>query len=252
MALSDIRTDVQANWPDDYHSTKLTSAKVDEFINKVQRKVCRVHNFTFMEQEVTRSTVDEQRRYSLPTAGDSNWTEVASGTVFAYKDEISCELINSVNYRRELIKLLKKSIEENYQFRDVAALGTPTHYCIRALYLELWKLPDHDMNDDTAWTINFEFYGYLADLSADTDTNEIVSQHPLVLEYGATALGFQFGADFELAAYYENKANEVLAEMIRADNSKKLSSLEEGMRPARGQSLGGESNEVLNLKAFYE
>lgn len=252
MALSDVRVDVQANWPTGFHSTALNAAKVDEFINKIQREICRVHNFTWMEMEVTQDTVNEQRQYAVPTAGNSGWADVNSGTVRKFKDEISCELINYNNYRKPLTKLFKKSIEEKRLFKNTAAKGTPTHYCIRAGYIELWKLPDHDANNDTAFTINFEFYGYLADLSGDSATNEITNQYPLVLEYGATALGFRFGLDIEMAEYYEGKAAGILMEMIKEDNSRKLSSIEEGMRPARGQSIGGERREILDLRAHYE
>jgi len=252
MALADIRSDVQANWPSGYHSAVLDDDKTDEYINAIQREVCRAHNFTWMEQEVTQDTTDEQRRYALPTAGDSSWTEVGSGTVFKYKDEISCELIDYNSYRKELKKLFKKSIEEKKLFKDTAAKGTPTHYCIRAGYIELWKLPDHDSNNDTAFTINFEFYGYLADLSDSNTSNEITSQYPLILEYGATAKGYRYGLDIEMAEYYEGLAGKIFAEMVAEDNSRKFSSIEEGMRPARGQSVGGERAEVLDLKAHYE
>lgn len=241
--LSEIRTDVQSNWPSGFHSSDLDSNKIDEFINKIQREVCRVHNFTWMEKEIEADTVDEQRRYAVPDG---------TGTTWKYKDEISCELMDYNNYRKPLQKLFKKSIEENRLFKDTTAKGTPTHYCVRAGYIELWKLPDHAANNDTAFTINFEFYGYLADLSDDTDTNEITNQYPLVLEYGATALGFRFGLDIEMAEYYESKAAGILVEMIKEDNSRKFSSIEEGMRPARGQSIGGERREVLDLKAHYE
>lgn len=256
MSLSAIRTDVQANWPTNYHSTVLTNDKTDEFINKAQREICRRHNFTFMEQEITQDTTDEERSYALPTAGDTDWTEINSGTVIKFKsEEISCQLINASDYRVYLRKLFKGDLESRVIFRDTAALGTPSAYCIRGGYLELWPKPDHDNNSDSAWTINFEFYGYLADLSGDTATNELVSQYPLALEYLATSYGFAFGFDPQKATEWKNKFEEVYAEMVNEDETRKASAVHDYMRPSAGQSISGEQEvfgERLDLKAHYE
>ncbi len=254
MSLSVIRTDVRTNWPTNYHNSVLTEDKTDEYINKAQREICRRHNFTWMEQEVTRSTVDDTRSYSLPTAGDSDWTEINSGTVFKFKsEEISCQLINSVSYRNYLEKLFKSDIEQMTRFRDTDAKGTPSHYCIRSGYLELWKKPDHTYNDSSAWTINFEFYGYLADLSGDSATNEIVSQYPLALEYLATSFGFAFGLDPQMAAYWKGKFEEVYAEMVNEDEVRKAGAVHDRIRPGAGQSLSG-NDDIFgeSLRAFYE
>jgi hypothetical protein len=236
--LSEIRTDVQANWPDNYHSSDLDNDKTDEFINKTLRKIQRIYNFTWMKQEVTRSTVDATRKYSVPTAGDSNWSEVESGTVRKHKDEITTELINAENTRVELRKRTKKQIEDDPDFSDLDDAGTPSDYCIDQLYLWLYHKPDHAYNNDSAWTINMQQYGYLPDLSGDSDTNTVTNDYPEVLEYGATAQGFRFGHDIEMAEYWEAKMNEVLAEMINADIGKELSTVESGIEPELGAGIG--------------
>ena len=236
--LSAIRTRVQANWPTNYHSTELTDAKTDQFINDDLRKVCRLYNFTFMKQEVTQNTTDGQQKYALPTASDSNWSEVESGTVRKFKAEISCELINEDSYRKPLTKVFKDTMENKTDFVDTAAAGTPTYYVMSQGYLWLYKKPDHSVNNNTAFVINLEFYGYLADMSADSDTNAVTDDYSEVLEYGATAAGFRFGMDVDLAEYWEGKFNEVLAEMMREDQIREYGILEEGMIPLEGQSLG--------------
>jgi len=254
MTLSAIRTDVQANWPTGYHSDVLDDDKVDEFINKAQREICRRYNFTFMEQEVTQDTVDEQRSYALPVVGDTDWTEINSGTVFKFKsEEISCQLINSVSYRDYMVKLYKADLEQMTRFRDTNASGTPSHYCIRSGYLELWNKPNHSSNADTAWSINFEFYGYLTDLSSDTATNEIVSQYPLALEYLATSFGFAFGFDPQQAQYWKGKFEEVFAEMVNGNEVRKAGAVHDHIRPGVGQSLSG-NDDIFgeSLRAFYE
>lgn len=255
MALSDIRSDVQANWPTNYHSSDLDDDKTDEYINLAQRWVCRKHNFTWMEIEVTRSTVDSQRQYGLPTAGDTDWTDVNSGTVRKFKAEIEngCDLVDANDYRKILTKLFKSQIKARKEFKNTTDAGTPTTYCIEEEYIELWKLPDHSANSDTAWTIYLAYYGYLADLSDSNTTNAITADYPEVLEYYATALGYKFGEDPDMEEYWLGKARQVLADMIAEDVQRKLSTIEEGMRPEAGQSLGGDDDlTLLDVKAHYE
>lgn len=248
MELSALRTIIQANFPTGYHSTDLTTAKVNEFLNDAQRWVCKGsiilpgallnHNFSWLKQEVTRDTTTQIQTYSLPVASDSDWVTVpAGGTVRRFKADSTCELINASDYRLPLIKQLKRNMEEKRDFRNTLGYGIPSYYCIDGDYLWLYRIPDHSYNSDEAFTINLEFYGYLADLSDDEDDNVLTDNYPDVLEYKATAAGFRFGFDVEKAEYYEGKAKERLAEMISADQNLTLSAIEEGMQPNEGQSL---------------
>lgn len=248
--LTQLRTRIQSNWPSGYHSSDLDGGKINQFVNDTQRWICRgililptgrviSHNFSWMKQEATRNTVDEQRKYSLPVAGDSNWTEVESGTVRKFKSEVSCELIKSNSYRSPLIRRHKQNIENDPYFNNTAGYGIPEVYCIDQEYIWLYKLPKHSLNSGTAFVMNLEFYGYLADLSADDDTNILTNQYPEVLEYGATELGFRFGHNPEQAEYWAGKKLEAFLHMLEADNVLELTNIEEGMQPAAGQSLGG-------------
>lgn len=252
--LSEIRSDMQDNLPTDYHSSLLTSDKKDELINKFQNRLCRLHNFEFLKQEVTQDTTDEQQVYAIPTAGDSNWTELNSATVLKFKEELDCWLINSDSYRVPLTKSFKKQIQDDPRFKDSSDLGTPSHWCIDQNYLWLFEKPDHDSNSDTAWVIHLVFYGYLADLSGDTDTNWITNNHPELLEWGGTALCFEMGQDYEQAAYWKNKAISLFMELRDADTAQKVSAMEEGMKPASGQSLGDHTygSSRPSLTAHYE
>lgn len=239
--LSDIRTAVQSNWPTNYHSTFLTDTKTDEYINTTQRWVCRGtlilpnivpimnYNFSWMKTEVTASTVDSQRRYALPDG---------SSTPLKFKSEISCELKDSDSNRIPLTRKLKNDIENDPRFYDTTDTGTPDTYCIDDFDIWLYPLPDHSQNSSTAWTINLEYYGYLADLSGDTDTNTLTNDYPLILEYGATEMGFRYGQDFEQADYWKNLKQELFLEMVRADQQLELTGLEEGLVPRAGCGTG--------------
>lgn len=235
--LSDIRTNVQANWPTNYHSSDLDDTKTDQFINDILRRIQRAHNFTWMKQEVQQDTVDEQRKYALPTASDASWTEVESGTVNKFKDEISFELINAENARVEMRKRLKPEIEGDPKFSDLDDTGTPSDYCLQQSYIWLYHKPGHGVNSDSAWTMNLEQYGYLPDLSGDSATNTVSADYPEVLEYGATALGYRFGMDIEMAEYYEAKMKQIFDEMLQADTTKEFATIEGGMEPETGSGV---------------
>lgn len=242
--LSTIRARVQTNWPAGYHSDDLTNAIVARYLNAFQREICRAHNFAFMKQEVTRSTADETQTYTLPTAGDSNWTEVLSDmTVLRFKRDISLELINSQSYRVPLIKLHKQLLEDKKILAKETGKGVPRYYDVDQKRIWLYKKPEHSYNANTAWTMNLEFYGYLADMTDDeestTNHNEISDNHPLILEYGATARGFMYGKDWTEFAKWTKMAQDVFTQMVNEDLDLQLSGQEEGFFPDPDQSIGG-------------
>lgn len=194
-----------------------------------------------MKQEVEQDTVDEQRKYAVPTADDSDWTEVESGTVWRFKDEVAegpLELIDAGNSRVALRKRMKTQIESDSKFSDLDDSGTPSDYCIDQGYIWLYHKPDHGANSDSAWTMNLEQYGFLPDLSGDSDTNTVTDDYDEVLEYGATALGYRFGMDIEQAEYWEGQMKKIFDEMVNADITKELASIEGGMEPEKGNEIG--------------
>jgi len=239
--LLEIRTNVQANLPSGYHSSGLTDSKIDEFINTTQRWVCRgtifmpngqlvSHNFSWLKREIEGSTTDGQRRYALPDGTESG--------IWRFRCEQSCELIDSDGNRRPLKRRLKRDIENDRYYLDTTDTGEPKEYCIDDFDLWFYPLPDHSRNDNQAWTINLEYYGYLPDLSDDDDTNALTNGYPEVLEYGATEMAFRYGMDEEQAEYWKVKKVEVFIEMLKVDQALDFSGLEDSIQPYLGQSLG--------------
>ena len=226
MQYSEIQTTVNDHL-EASQLTNWTAALTKSWINQAQRWVCRgqlilpetsetltkrqiSHDFSFLINEVQASTVQEQRCYALPDG--------ATASVWRFRKDKNIELIDASNYRQQLTKLHKTDIEDDSEFAYLLGKGAPSHFCIEQFKLWLYCLPDHAQNQDTAWTINQEYYGYLPDLSADADTNVLTLKFPEVLEYKATALGFEWAKD-ELAAYYNKKADEELLEMITDDQA---------------------------------
>lgn len=237
-ALSTIVTQAQSNFPSGFHSDTLTTTVLTRYANDLQRELCRVHNFAFMKQEVTRSTNDETQKYTLPTAGDTDWTDILAAAVLRFKRDISLELINSQSYRIPLTKLHKQILEDKKILAKETGTGTPRYYDVDQKRIWLYKIPKHSYNSDEAWTMNFEFFGYLADL-ASGGNNDLTNYHPLVLEYGITARGFAFAKDWTAFAKWKQLALDIFSQMVDEDLDLQLSGIEEGFFPDPADSIGG-------------
>lgn len=237
-ALSTIVTQAQSNFPSGFHADDLTTTVLTRYANDLQRELCRAHNFAWMKQEVTRDTADETQKYTLPTAGDTDWTDILETTVLRFKRDISLELINSQEYRVPLIKLHKQILEDKKILAKETGKGTPRYYDVDQDRIWLYKIPKHVYNSGEAWTMNFEFFGYLADLAAGGN-NVLTNKHPLVLEYGITARGFAFAKDWTAFAKWKQFALDIFAQMIDEDIDLQLSGQEEGFFPAPADSIGG-------------
>lgn len=244
-ALSTIVTQARSNFPSGFHADDLTTTVLTRYANDLQRELCRAYNFAFMKQEVTRSTANETQKYTLPVAGGSAWTRVLErhDAVLRFKRDISLELINSQGYRLNpsgvgIIKLHKQILEDKKVLAKETGTGIPRYYDVDQGRLWLYKIPKHSLNADTAWTMNLEFFGYLADL-ASGGNNVLTNEHPLVLEYGITAKGYAWAKDWPAFEKYVGLARDVFAAMVDEDKDLQLSGIEEGFFPDPAQSIGG-------------
>jgi len=236
MSLSDIRTRV-ANLVNRDDVPDSSAGVIDRMINDAQRRVCRGYDFTFMESEATSSTVDEQQNYSLPTA---------SGSDLRFKTEISLELIDSDDSRVPLTRIFKQDAENKDKFRDSKEKGTPSYYSIQKGQIYLFPSPDHSDNDDSAWTLNLEYYGFLDDVSADADTNDLIANYPEVVEAVAVSMCFRYVFEEEKAEYWEGKASGMIQDMIQEEYKNKYGNIEEGMEPRDGDGCVPRSNRYFN------
>jgi len=254
VTLSDLRTRIQANWPSNFHSAVLTDAKLTELINKMQRFICTRANFSFMETTAYASTVDGTRTIALPTAaGTAVWTEVDAGTLLGYKDEICAELLDHDSNRLPLVRSYKGKIEGMADLSESTEAAIPEFYATHKGQIWLYPLPDHGLNDDEAFNLYLSYYGYLADLSADADYNELTDTYPEIIEYGVTAMGFRIAQDRESYQQWWNDALEELAAAIVADKERQHGTIEEGMQPVDGNSMaqGHSESDVKIITDYY-
>jgi len=218
MTLSDIDSRVANNIDrDDIDSTQRLI-----WINDAQRRICRSHNFSFMESESNTSLVASQRNYLLPASSGSN---------LRFKAEISLEIISSGNDRERLKRIFKQDAEKNDRYISTTETGTPKMYSIQKGQIYLYPMPNATL------TMNLEYYGFLDDLEDDTDTNALVANYPEVLEALATSFGFRYIFEEERANYWEQKAQGQIQEMILEDISNKYGNIQEGMEPESGAGI---------------
>lgn len=218
MALSDIRTRVANNVNrDDIPDT--AAGLIDRWINDAQRRICRAHNFSFMEAEADTTLVVGQRNYALPSA---------SGTDLRFKSEISLEIISAGGDRIRLNRIFKQDAEKDDSFISTTKTGTPRKYAIQKNQIYLYPIPA------TALSMNLEYYGFMGDLSADTDTNDLIDDYPEVVEALATSFAYRYAFEEERANYWESKATAQVLEMVTEDNDNKYGNIEEGMEPESG------------------
>jgi len=261
MSMTDIRSDIQTLLPTGYFSAVLTSTKLLALINEAQRWVCRGtwinpegrrqnYNFDWLKRECTLSTVDEHQRYALP-AGD---TDDAGGVrVWRFKEEISTELLDYQSHRRPLTRTYKEAIENDPTFADTSATGCPRAYVIDHNNIWLYPKPDHGHNNDVAWTINMEYYGYLPDLSDADPSNYLTAQCPEILKCKGLAGAYEVGHDYDSVGYWASKASELLIELVNEDMSAVNSGIETGMVPILGNALGycPTGNPVIHTTGGY-
>jgi hypothetical protein len=220
MALSDIRTRI-ANNVNRNDIPDSAGGLIDRWINDSQRQICRSYNFSFMETETTTTTVEDQTSYSLPDG---------TGTTLRFKSEISLELIEPVSLDRKPLKKTTKQDAERV-FRTNKS-GRPKQYAIQQKAIFFYPTPTS--NSSNNWTVNIEYYGYLADLSADTDTNDLVDDFPEVLEYLGTAMALRYVMEEERAEFWESKFKQYLSGMVQESDNDRYGTQELGARPEPG------------------
>jgi hypothetical protein len=218
MAFSDIRTRIADNINrSDIPDT--AGGLIDRWINDSQRRICRAFNFAFMEAEADTALVVGQRNYGLPDA---------SGSDLRFKTEISLEIIDANSNRVKLKRIFKQDAEWKDRYKDTTETGTPANYSLQKGQIYLYPIPD------AALTMNLEYYGYLDDLSADADTNSLVSDYPEALEAFGTSSGFRYAFEEERGDYWESKGSALVQEMVKESNDNTFTNIEEGIEPEKG------------------
>ncbi len=234
MNLAEFRTVVRAQWPSGYQASTITDAMITMWTNWGIRRIERSNNYYWMEHEVVKNTVDGQRSYRLPVEDEANAAKL-------FKSELHLDLIDVNNSREPLKKWFKPTIEKDVQFASLVDTGIPTHYAIGQQQYKLYALPKHSLNEDTAFQINLDYFGYSYTLDSDGDTNEILQVHTEPLVHLVVAQGFKHGQDSEMWQWTMSLAQTGIGEIDLASDNQLYGAVEEQLRPADQQGIGDTS-----------
>lgn len=125
-----------------------------DIVNMARRELSRLHDLRFNEVSDTLNTVASTRSYALPTGWSrphTLWYTHPDNGNQVYLDYLS-----------------RQAFDIN--FPDATATGKPTAYTVWGGNLLLGKTPD------AVLTINRNYYRILADLSADGDEDDLMTQ----------------------------------------------------------------------------
>lgn len=182
-----------------------------------------------------------------------NWS-----TVEAIRIQAVASAKGTLNATFDQIRLVKAAPVETNQriiFRDselnthinynTHSNGKPEVYNIEGDKFRLYPYADRAY---MAWLV---YYGYLVDLSNDTDVNSLLNDYPDVLIAGATADGFRYLGMIQDAQSWETEYSKHVSDLLALDTVKKLSA-EFQIVPKKDSSMGYIDNYIhLPYPSYY-
>lgn len=171
----------------DWLSVDATSLPVSvrkDLINQAMRELLHLHELRFGEFADTVATIIGTQDYALPTGFSRPY-------ILWYFDTAISGLTTLKYIERDLFIV---------RFPDVTVTGEPTHYSIFGSNFKFGPTPK------TVRTINREYYGLLADLSADGDTNTFTIAYPEPILFRAMVLASKYGLEDARAPMWEAEA----------------------------------------------
>lgn len=165
------------------------SGDVTTYLNQLTREViCAEHNWAFMRQENTITSVDGTDTYSF--------TETATGR-FKDAERMYFRATSSDDYVR-LVETTEQALLEGFteQVEDKPLVWS---------YLGSRQFRVRPIPDASTYTFRVFTWEYPADLSADGDTNELTNYHSQLLEWGATARGLLQYGEFDQSQLWDAK-----------------------------------------------
>ena len=159
-----------------------------EWINLVQKKICRDHNLWFMRDAQTYTFLEGAASQALPSD---------------FKDDDSVWIKDANTEYTQLLPIDEMSMLREY---DDTTEAEPEYWIIDADNLILRSVPD-----DT-YTVELKYWKYLADLTETGTANELITNFSDLLEAGATSKGFKY-----LQLWQDSQAWDIEFKMLEKD-----------------------------------
>lgn len=213
MQFSTIKTQVAYNLGRGLTQTQII-AQDDTWVNNWQREICNMRNWWFMRAYTTQAltVVTTSTEYNLPAYS------AGPPVVWAYKDMIAMYVKETATTDKSY-KMMKGPVSDIDMAKlfDTDTDDEPEYWTFRPSK----KYCVFPYADDS-YTIYIRYWGYLPDMSADADANELVDFAPELLIAGATAKGFEYLQEYQDAMYWRREVQKRLADLRAMDCKKKL------------------------------
>lgn len=191
------------------------SSEVPTLINSAIRHLQNAHNFKVMEALLERTTTADSsslgsvpsnfkefrgRPYYLTEAGDTEFMEIAAS--------------------RQAVQGAVNTLDIGSPYFILEAEPTTE---LNARALEVYPIPDGNSDQsDGEYRVKMPYWKYLADLSADGDTNWFTQNAEEYIVDKATALGFGLDWDYQSEAVWTQKSENWKKDVIKADKLARL------------------------------
>ena len=176
----------------DLDTTRLPDSIATDILNLNQRELCRLNDLSFNEISDTFVTIASTRNYAKP----ATWSRPHT---LWYLHPTNGSIVF-------LSQLSKEKFDLN--FPDSTKTALPTAYTTWGTNIQLGKTPDQIV------TINRNFYGLLADLSADGDTNGLTNDAWEVLLFKCLSDVSAYGIEDPRIPLWRSRYNEVLNALV--------------------------------------
>jgi hypothetical protein len=208
-----IQTAVEGNLID---LPSFVSGSVPGLINRAYRKAMSLHNFWIMRAEQDYTTTLATR--ALGTV-PSNWKEWRGKPYLTEDTGIKRPLLLAPSLEAARGRWDAEDESEPEGLAEaLASADTGT------VSLNVYPLPDGNSDyDDGEYRITVPYWKYLAELSADADTNWIVTEGEDWLEAEATRQGFMKDWDEDRAKFWQTEASRTWKDLLLRDKYKWLS-----------------------------
>lgn len=188
---------IQLNLGRGAHATVV--AMIPEWVNLIQREVCRQGKwwFNFTEDSTTLSLAQSADTITLPADfldDEYVFLQDSDGAITEVK------FMENMEYRKKYTDLTGSAYE-----------GLPQHYLLKAGTMLFRPIADE------AYTVILGYWAQLADLVSGGSTNNLLLEYPDVLECGGTFKGFEYMQEYEDANYWRGRYEEELKKLRMAN-----------------------------------
>lgn len=171
---------------------------------------------TFVDQSISRI----QRTLRVPSMEKQMSYTIVDKTAFLFLPNDFLEIIDFYYDSTSLIRLPLRDI---MQLRDGGESGTPKFFAREGGSLVIYPYP-------SSGSVKLNYYGEFAEMTADTDENNLAASSSDMIIYGALSFASDYYLD-ERGPLFEQRFMQLLTEVQEQANDAEMSGTVQVMRP---------------------